>query len=214
MFGRRGKRTDDGDRIGNALREARAWLESSRESQRRTDIEQAVAAGTKALRLCGPEAPERFAALLVLSEARALRHAVTTSIEDLQTAVELHRELVDLSATEHPDMSGPVLRTFAFLSLRLGLLTGGQRHIEDAALTARELDELAERTDSPQFHAVAARPVGTGDPVVAAGSPRSGRPGRTARLRPSQLGQTERGPSALGRRAGGDRAGSPTVCAG
>ena len=143
MFGRRGKRTDDGDRIGNALREARAWLESSRESQRRTDIEQAVAAGTKALRLCGPEAPERFAALLVLSEARALRHAVTTSIEDLQTAVELHRELVDLSATEHPDMSGPVLRTFAFLSLRLGLLTGGQRHIEDAALTARELDELA-----------------------------------------------------------------------
>ena len=70
MFGRRGKRTDDGDRIGNALREARAWLESSRESQRRTDIEQAVAAGTKALRLCGPEAPERFAALLALSEAR------------------------------------------------------------------------------------------------------------------------------------------------
>lgn len=166
MFGRRGKRTDDGDRIGNALREARAWLESSRESQRRTDIEQAVAAGTKALRLCGPEAPERFAALLVLSEARALRHAVTTSIEDLQTAVELHRELVDLSATEHPDMSGPVLRTFAFLSLRLGLLTGGQRHIEDAALTARELDELAERTDSPQFHAVAADLLAQATPLL------------------------------------------------
>src|SRR5690606_29048137 len=45
-------------------------------------------------------------------------------------------------------------------------LTGGQRHIEDAALTARELDELAERTDSPQFHAVAADLLAQATPLL------------------------------------------------
>src|SRR5690606_3967034 len=81
---------------------------------------------------------------------------------------------------------------------------GRSAHREGARRTGRE-------DGFPPVPRRRRRPVGTGDPVVAAGSPRSGRPGRTARLRPSQLGQTERGPSALGRRAGGDRAGSPTV---
>ena len=114
---------------------------------------------------------------------------MTTSTCDLQTAVELIGNSWT-SVRRNTGQSGPVLRTFAFPSPRLRLLTVGN-DIEDAALTARESNfELAERTIP--VHAAADRP-GARRPVVAA-DPRSG---RLAALRASasQLGQTEGGPA-------------------
>ena len=160
MFGRRHRSAGDDDRIGAALREARGWLAQFHDSGRTADLDQAVAAGSHALSLCSTDAPERIAALLVLGEARAVRCEVTESPEDLAGCVEIYRELIRLAPAEQPDLTGFALHAFAGLSLRLGVVTGVQRHVEDAVLAARELNDLGASTDSPPLHAAAAELLG------------------------------------------------------
>ncbi|GAA2216739.1 CHAT domain-containing protein [Micromonospora olivasterospora] len=154
MFGRRNRQTDD--EIGAALREAREWLADFEGSGRVADLDAAIAAGDHALSLCAPDAPERFAVLLLLGQARALRSEAADSHQDLADAVETYRELRRLAPTEQPDTTGFVLRAFAGLSLRLGLLTGAQRPVEEAALASREMDQLALSTGHAELHSAAA----------------------------------------------------------
>ncbi|MGW0434512.1 CHAT domain-containing protein [Micromonospora sp. NPDC003197] len=151
----------DEDQIGAALREVRAWLARFRESGRTADLDEAVAAGAYALALCPADAPERFAALLVIGEARAARLAeVAESPEDLAGCVEVYRELARLAPVEQPDLTGVLLYAFAGMSLRLGVVTGVQRHVEEAVLAARELNGLGKSTGAAPLHAAAAELLG------------------------------------------------------
>jgi tetratricopeptide (TPR) repeat protein len=157
VFGRRKRqRPSDGDRVGSALRVARGWLANFDGSGDVADLDEAVAAGARALALCADDAPERFAALLVLGEARSLRSEATGSTEDLDGSVEVYREVVRLAPTEQPDMTGFALRAFAVCSLRLGVLTGTLRPVEQAVLATRELDEFASFSGSVELHSTAA----------------------------------------------------------
>ncbi|MEH0982526.1 CHAT domain-containing protein [Micromonospora sp. CPCC 205556] len=160
MFRRhRGPRTTD-DRVGAVLREVRGWLAHHDESGEVASLDEAVAAGHHALALCGADAPERFAALLVLGEALALRAEASGSSQDLAESVEAYRELARLAPTEQPDMTGSALRAFAGLSLRLGLVTGVQRHVVEAVLAARELHDLGSSTGAAVLHSAAAELLG------------------------------------------------------
>ncbi|MEO3778413.1 CHAT domain-containing protein [Micromonospora sp. B11E3] len=156
MFGRRSRPRHAGDEIGAALREARECLADFEGSGRVADLDAAIAAGDHALSLCASDAPERFAVLLLLGQSRALRSEAADSHRDLADAVETYRELCRLAPTEQPDTTGFVLRAFAGLSLRLGLLTGAQRQVEEAALAGREMDHLALSTGHAELHSAAA----------------------------------------------------------
>ncbi|WP_405096308.1 CHAT domain-containing protein [Micromonospora sp. NBC_01412] len=160
MFRRRDRPAGDEDRIGAALREVRGWLARFRESGRTADLDEAVAAGAYALARCPADAPERFAALLVIGEARKARAEVADSPEDLAGCVEVYRELARLAPVEQPDLTGVFLYSFAGLSLRLGVVTGVQRHVEDAVLAARELNDLGASTGTAPMHAAAAELLG------------------------------------------------------
>ncbi|MDX3659078.1 CHAT domain-containing protein [Streptomyces sp. ID05-26A] len=134
MFGRRGHdRYEPAEDIGLALRNARAWLERYRQSGDLGALDESVAEARHAVSLCGPDAAERPAALLVLAEALGMRSDDVRWLEDCREA---YRELAGVA----PEASRSfALKNFAACCLELGQASGDWRPVAEAAEAAKTL---------------------------------------------------------------------------
>jgi hypothetical protein len=112
----------------------------------RVDMDEAVAAGRKALELALHDAArEAHITKTNLASALLVRYDHTDRIEDLSEAIALDSECVDELPGDHPDR--PLNLSNLGLSLRRRFLeTGDERDLAAALTAGREAVELTERT--------------------------------------------------------------------